>query len=106
MKSEVAALLDKAGYGGSPIFPVSSVTGDGIAALAEHLREGARKADAARAARPASGRFRLPIDRAFSLPGIGLVVTGTAASGEVAVGDRLMLSPRGVEVRVRGDSRA
>src|SRR3954471_24549939 len=75
VESEVAALLDTAGYGGSLIFPVSSITGDGIAALAGHLREDARKADAARPARPASGGFRLPIDRAFSLSGIGLVVT-------------------------------
>src|SRR5207302_3726480 len=59
-------------------------------------------ADAARAARPVSCRFRLAIDRAFSLPGTGLVVTGTAASGEVHIGDRLTLSPRGVELRVRG----
>src|SRR4051794_25344821 len=102
VETELAVLLDAAGYGGSPIFPVSSLTGDGIAALAEHLREGARDADMARAARPARGMFRLPIDRAFSLPGIGLVVTGTAAAGEVAVGDRLLVSPRGVEIRVRG----
>src|SRR5205823_6214583 len=80
----------------------SSVTGEGIAALAEHLREGARTAALARAAEPASGGFRLAIDRAFSLPGIGLVVTGTAAAGEVRVGDRLWLSPRGVDLRVRG----
>jgi selenocysteine-specific elongation factor len=102
VETELALLLDAAGYGGSPIFPVSSLTGDGIAALAGHLRDSAREADAARAAKPASGRFRLPIDRAFSLPGIGLVVTGTAAAGEVAVGDRLLASPRGVDVRVRG----
>src|SRR5262249_60412466 len=57
---------------------------------------------ATRAAQPGAGGFRLAIDRVFSLPGIGLVVTGTAASGAVAVGDRLCLSPRGVELRVRG----
>ena len=102
VEAEVAALLDEAGFGGSAIFPVSSVTAEGIAALAGHLSDGARAAAASRAARPPSGLFRLPIDRAFSLPGIGLVVTGTAAAGEVAVGDRLCLSPRGVEVRVRG----
>jgi selenocysteine-specific elongation factor len=101
-EAEIADLLAEAGYGDSPIFPVSSVTGEGIPALAGHLRDGARAAAEARAARPASGRFRLAIDRAFSLPGIGLVVTGTAASGEVAVGDRVWLSPRGVELRVRG----
>jgi selenocysteine-specific elongation factor len=100
--TEVAALLAEAGYGGAAIYPVSSLTGEGIAALSDHLSESARHAAAARAARPPAGLFRLPIDRAFTLPGIGLVVTGTVAAGEVAVGDRLCLSPRGVDVRVRG----
>jgi selenocysteine-specific elongation factor len=102
VEAEIAALLADAGYADSPIYPVSSLTGEGIPALAEHLRDSARLADRGRAARPLSGRFRLAIDRAFSLPGIGLVVTGTAASGEVAIGDRLALSPRGIELRVRG----
>ncbi len=44
----------------------------------------------------------MPIDRAFSLPGIGLVVTGTVAAGTVAIGDRLTVSPRGDPARVRG----
>ncbi|MBV8493278.1 MAG: selenocysteine-specific translation elongation factor [Alphaproteobacteria bacterium] len=101
VKSEVAALLSDAGYEHSPIFAVSSVTNEGISELAAHLSQTAQVADAARAARP-GGHFRMAIDRAFSLPGIGLVVTGTVAAGEVATGDRLMLSPRGIEVRVRG----
>jgi selenocysteine-specific elongation factor len=102
VEADIAVLLDEAGYGGSAIYRVSSITGEGIAALAEHLRDSARAADAVRAARPAAGLFRLPIDRAFSLPGIGLIVTGTVAAGAVATGDRLCLSPRGIEVRVRG----
>jgi selenocysteine-specific elongation factor len=44
----------------------------------------------------------MPIDRAFTLPGIGLVVTGTVAAGTVTVGERLSISPSGVAVRVRG----
>src|SRR5258707_844833 len=102
IEAEVAALLSEAGYERSPIFAVSSVTGTGISELSEHLSQTARIADEARAARPAAGHFRMPIDRAFSLSGIGLVVTGTVAAGEVAPGDRLTLSPRGIEVRVRG----
>ena len=100
--ADIAALLAASGYRAAPIFPVSSVSGDGIAALAAHLRDSARAADARRAGRPATGGFRLAIDRAFSLPGVGLIVTGTAAAGAVAVGDRLLLSPRGIAVRVRG----
>jgi len=100
--AEVAVLLAASGYGESPILTVSSRTGEGIAALAGHLAERAALADRERAARPPEGQFRLPIDRVFSLPGIGTVATGTVASGRVAPDDRLLLSPRGVEVRVRG----
>ncbi|HEV7994867.1 MAG TPA: selenocysteine-specific translation elongation factor [Stellaceae bacterium] len=100
--SEVGDLLAAAGYAQSPIFAVSSRTGAGIAALGAHLQQNARAAAAARAARPPAGLFRMPIDRAFTLPGIGLVVTGTVAAGAIAVGDRLMLSPNGAGARVRG----
>jgi selenocysteine-specific elongation factor len=46
--------------------------------------------------------FRLAIDRAFTIAGSGTVVTGTVFNGAVAVGDRLVISPRGAAVRVRG----
>jgi selenocysteine-specific elongation factor len=102
VEAELADLLAKAGYDGSPIFAVSSISGEGITALSERLSQSARAADAARAARRATGLFRMPIDRAFSLSGIGLVVTGTVAAGEASAGDRLTLSPRGAELRLRG----
>ena len=100
--AEVETLLQAAGFAESPIFPVSSRTGAGIAALTEHLQRSARIAERDSAAAPASGLFRMPIDRAFSLPGIGLVVTGTVAAGKAAVGDQLMVSPSGIPMRVRG----
>ena len=81
---QVGELLAAAGYGESPVFPVSSRTGDGIAALARHLEKTAAIAAGKRAQADASGLFRMPIDRAFTLPGIGLVVTGTVAAGAVA----------------------
>jgi selenocysteine-specific elongation factor len=99
---EVKALLAEAGFPRSPIFPVSSRSGEGIAALTRHLQESALLAEQQRAAAPPAGLFRMPIDRAFSLPGIGLVVTGTVAAGVVNVGDRLTMSPSGIAVRVRG----
>jgi selenocysteine-specific elongation factor len=97
--AETGALLATAGFPQPAIFPVSSRTGEGIPALAEHLQKTA--SDRSRTA-ASSGLFRMPIDRAFTLPGIGLVVTGTIAAGTVAPGDRLVLSPRGTPVRVRG----
>ncbi len=97
-EAEIRALLQGSSLAGAPILPVSSLTGQGVPALLEHL---------ARARQPVAstrqgGPFRLAVDRSFTLAGIGTVVTGTAVSGQVAVGDKLRLSPRGQEVRVRG----
>src|SRR5262249_40349377 len=100
--AELRDVLAVAGYTESPIFAVSSRSGEGVAALIEPLQQSAGIADRKRAAAPASGLFRMPIDRAFTLPGIGLVVTGTVAAGSVTAGDRLAISPRGIGVRVRG----
>ena len=100
--AEVSALLAAADFANSPVFPLSSRTGEGIPALAQHLQNSARTVERNRAAASVSGLFRLPIDRAFTLPGIGLVVTGTVAAGRVAVGERLVISPSGTSARVRG----
>ncbi len=43
----------------------------------------------------------MPVDRIFTLPGAGVVVTGTCWGGAVQVGDRLEVLPSGTAVRVR-----
>ncbi len=97
-EAEVRALLAGSGLADAPILPVSSVTGQGIAELQAHLRQASVAAPATRR----RGPFRLAVDRAFTLAGIGTVVTGTAVCGRVAIGDTLTVSPRGLAVRVRG----
>ena len=82
----------------SNIMPVSAITGAGMDILRAWI---AGKAASWRR-RSAAGGFRLAIDRGFLVPGTGLVVTGTVASGSVAVGDRLLLSPAHLAARVRG----
>jgi selenocysteine-specific elongation factor len=77
--------------------PVSSVTGQGLDALRSRLAAAA----AAMAQRSAETRFRLAADRAFTLQGVGVVVTGTVLSGAVRVGDQLRISPSGLPARVR-----
>jgi len=96
-EAELAALLSTSVLSAAPVFRVSSVTGQGVQALRRHL-----EAQAARlAVRPPAGHFRLAVDRCFTLAGAGTVVTGTAFSGQTSVGDTLILSPPGIEVRVR-----
>src|SRR5579885_1478765 len=55
VEAEVAVLLSEAGYADAPVFPVSSTSGEGIAALSRHLSDSAKIAAAARAARPPAG---------------------------------------------------
>ncbi len=45
--------------------------------------------------------FRMPVDRAFIMPGFGTVVTGTITSGVVKVGDDVTVYPLGLKARVR-----
>lgn len=52
--------------------------------------------------RPTEGPYRLPIDRIFSRPGFGTVVTGTGASGVLADGATARILPEGLSARVRG----
>jgi selenocysteine-specific elongation factor len=95
---EVEELLAPTPFAGSPILPVSSTTGEGIPELKAKLLElAAENAMPDEPDRPA----RLPVDRAFHLKGLGVVVTGTLASGTVRPGDTLELLPRGERVRVR-----
>ncbi len=98
VQAQVTGLLDGTSLAGAPVFPVSSVSGTGLDALRAHLTAQA----ALTRSRDGRGRFRLAVDRAFVLKGAGVVVTGTAHSGSVALDDHLVLSPRGLEVRVRG----
>jgi selenocysteine-specific elongation factor len=97
-RAAVRDMLDRAGYDGAPVLEASSVTGHGV----PEVLAGIESKAAAHRARDASGGFRLAIDRSFSPPGAGLVVTGTVASGIVSVGDRLLLSPSRLAARVRG----
>jgi selenocysteine-specific elongation factor len=98
---EVAAELRTAIAGtvleAAEALPVSAMTGQGLDALRAHLVAAA----AVMAQRSAETRFRLAVDRAFTLQGVGVVVTGTVLSGTVRVGDQLLISPSGLPVRVR-----
>ncbi|MBV4474791.1 selenocysteine-specific translation elongation factor [Pseudomonas botevensis] len=98
VRQQIEALLAPGPFAGAPMIAVSSVAGEGI----DTLREALLEAQGEVRERSQAGGFRLAIDRAFSVAGAGIVVTGTALSGAVAVGDKLTLGPAGKAVRVRG----
>lgn len=79
------------------IVPVSAVSGKGLASLrAEILGASLRFTR-----RQTAGRFRLAVDRSFTIQGVGTVVTGTVLSGQVSVEDHVTVSPSGLKARVR-----
>jgi len=83
---------------GSPVVPVSAVTGDGLEELLKTI-------DAALDEMPDKrdlGRPRLPVDRSFTISGFGTVVTGTLVDGTLRVGQEVELLPKGLKARIRG----
>ena len=95
LSGDITALTHDMGWT-IDLFITSTQSGMGIPALAAHLSQ---LPDRERAA---GKTFRLATDRAFNVKGAGTVVTGTALSGTVKVGDKLWLTGLNKAVRVRG----
>lgn len=93
--AEVETLLSATSLKGAEIVPVSSVTGQGLDELKAKLLA------LGESGKGTTGFARLAVDRCFLLAGAGVVVTGTVHAGEIRVGDHLLLSPSGLEARVR-----
>jgi selenocysteine-specific elongation factor len=95
--ADIAQLLQGTGLDGAEVVAVSTVTNYGVDALREKLFDAAHTIRA----RATAARFRLAVDRSFTLAGAGTVVTGTVLSGAVATGDHVTISPSGLVARVR-----
>jgi selenocysteine-specific elongation factor len=80
----------------SPIVAVDSLSGDGLGVLVARLEEAV-----AATAVPDVGRPRLWVDRSFSIPGAGTVVTGTLLDGALTVGEEVAILPGGPRSRIR-----
>jgi len=83
---------------GAPKVAVSSITGEGLPELRRQLECAARGIEQ----KKASGWFRLPLDRAFTMKGFGTVVTGTMISGTLTPEQEVEVYPIGRRLRVRG----
>jgi selenocysteine-specific elongation factor len=89
--------LQDSAFAGAPIVPTSVVSGAGLdelkAAMAHVLGDTPPPRDI--------GKPRLPVDRVFTLPGIGTVVTGTLFGGTVRRGQSMVIQPSGRTTRIR-----
>ncbi|KYO64743.1 selenocysteine-specific translation elongation factor [Thermovenabulum gondwanense] len=81
----------------SPIIPVSSKTGEGLDLLVQKIQEMTQQEFEKDLYSP----FRLPVDRVFTIPGIGTIVTGSLICGCVSVGDAVEIYPKKIKSKVR-----
>ena len=98
VKAEVEDTLQGTSFEGCPMVGVSAYTGDGLEELKATMDSILDETDA----RQDLGRPRLPIDRCFTIPGFGTVVTGTLIDGTLTVGQEIELAGSGQRARVRG----
>ncbi len=98
VKAEVEERLAPTSLAGAPLFPVSSVSGQGLdellAALDNLLAAIPDKRDIAKP--------RVPVDRVFTVAGFGTIITGTLVDGELRAGQEVEILPSGRKSRIRG----
>jgi selenocysteine-specific elongation factor len=82
----------------APVIPVSSVTGEGIPDFITTLDSFCSNISV----KKPGGLFRLPVDRVFTMKGFGTVITGTLISGNISVGETVMIYPGDTKSKIRG----
>jgi len=97
VRADLAERLGQTRVVWEPPVAVSVVSSQGLETLRSSLALSAGRLQP----RSADDLFRMPVDRVFSLPGAGTVVTGTTWSGSVKVGDHVSLLPEGLSGRIR-----
>ena len=100
VKDELSKLLKHSSFANAPVFPVSNETGSGISTLKEHL-ENAVINRSEESDQRHEKYFRFLIDRAFTVKGIGTVVTGSARAGVAESNSQLITANNGADARVR-----
>jgi selenocysteine-specific elongation factor len=97
LREQIAAQLRDTPFAHAPIVATSTVSGTGVddlrRALATTLADTPVPSD--------TGKPRLPVDRVFTLHGIGTVVTGTLSGGMLRRNQSVFVQPLGKETRIR-----
>ncbi len=98
VEEEVRQALLGSALENAPLVRVSARKRSGLDDLLKALEDCLAKTQP----RPDLGRPRLPIDRVFTIPGFGTVVTGTLIDGCFRTGDEVEVLPSGKRGRIRG----
>ncbi|KIN71993.1 Selenocysteine-specific translation elongation factor [Sulfitobacter guttiformis KCTC 32187] len=99
LRREIRAALAHSVFATAPIIFCSALTGDGLDSLNDAL-ESVLKISTTQV-NPPSDSF-LPIDRIFTLAGLGTVVTGTLLGADLTTGGEAVVLPEGRKVSIRG----
>ena len=97
VKEDIGDFLKGRILEGSPIIPVSSTTGENIDLLKEAIHRGAEGIEE----RSKEGIFRLPVDRVFTIRGLGTIITGTCISGHIRIGEEIEIYPDSRRAKVK-----
>jgi selenocysteine-specific elongation factor len=97
-RAEVDEVIAASVMRGAPLVACSSVTRHGLDELAASVEQTLASATP----RADRGRPRLFIDRSFSLPGFGTIVTGTLEGGALHSGEEVSALPGDRRGRIRG----
>jgi selenocysteine-specific elongation factor len=95
--TQIREQLNDSPFANSQIIPTSTRTGEGI----ENLKS-ALSSELTNLLPPRDiGKPRLFVDRAFTLRGLGTVVTGTLTGGQIQRGQNVVIQPQNLSTRVR-----
>ncbi len=97
VRNMVAGLARESGLSLSGVVGTSCVDGTGLDVLRQHIASAASESSEV----AVDQEFRLAVDRAFVINGVGVVVTGTVHSGVVEKGAELCVGTRALAARVR-----
>ena len=96
-KEEITEFLAEMGFPDVPVMPVSNIKLDGISAIKNKIEEMVDELDSKHDDR----KFRMNIQKHFSVKGMGTVATGIPTSGELNLNDPLILLPSGKNTSIR-----
>lgn len=97
VKEDIDDFLKGTIFADAPQIPVSSISGENIGSLKEVIRDVAMSTQE----RSRAGIFRLPVDRVFTIRGLGTIITGTCISGYIEAGEEIEVFPSNKRARIR-----